>query len=131
MGKKVFDGRFFRDTCTEEFTFLVKDLRVFTDHYDLSDIVIVDNQASCYAYQLENGIPIVPFTNFKQDDELRYVALYLDILAEKPDVRLTNKEAFGLKLLLRKKEIGVSAVPEALKAYQVEGIAKNVRNNSK
>lgn len=50
MGKKVFDGRFYRDSCAEELVFLVKDLRIFSDYYDLKDIIIVDNQASCFAY---------------------------------------------------------------------------------
>jgi CTD small phosphatase-like protein 2 len=37
----------------------VKDLRII--NRNLSDMVLVDNAAYSYAFQLENGIPILPF----------------------------------------------------------------------
>lgn len=37
----------------------VKDLRVI--NRNLAEIVLVDNAAYSYAFQLENGIPILPF----------------------------------------------------------------------
>lgn len=37
----------------------VKDLRVIDR--DLKNLVLVDNAAYSYAYQLENGIPILPY----------------------------------------------------------------------
>lgn len=37
----------------------VKDLRVLGR--DLSGVVLVDNAAYSYAFQLDNGVPILPF----------------------------------------------------------------------
>ena len=37
----------------------VKDIRII--NRNLSDIVLVDNAAYSYAFQLDNGIPILPF----------------------------------------------------------------------
>ena len=37
----------------------VKDLRVI--NRDLKDILLVDNAAYSYAFQLDNGIPILPY----------------------------------------------------------------------
>lgn len=38
----------------------IKDLRIFADRC-LSDIVLIDNAAYSFSYQVENGIPIFPF----------------------------------------------------------------------
>lgn len=43
----------------------VKDLRVIDR--DLSQMVLVDNAAYSYIYQLDNGIPIIPFYHGNQD----------------------------------------------------------------
>jgi len=48
------------------FKVFIKDLRVIDR--DLADMVLVDNASYSYAYQLANGIPIVPFYDSKQDD---------------------------------------------------------------
>ena len=37
----------------------IKDLRVI--NRPLTDILLVDNAAYSYAYQLDNGIPIIPY----------------------------------------------------------------------
>ena len=46
----------------------VKDLRII--NRPLSDMVLVDNAAYSYAYQVDNGIPILPFYDAKNDFEL-------------------------------------------------------------
>ena len=46
----------------------VKDLRVL--NRELSKLILVDNAAYSYGYQLSNGIPIIPFFDDKQDIEL-------------------------------------------------------------
>lgn len=43
----------------------VKDLRVM--NRNLSDLVLIDNAAYSYAYQLDNGIPIIPYYEGKND----------------------------------------------------------------
>lgn len=37
----------------------VKDLRVI--NRSLTDMVLVDNAAYSYAYQMDNGVPIIPY----------------------------------------------------------------------
>ena len=38
----------------------MKDLRILLDRY-LDSIVLIDNTAVSFGFQLENGIPIIPF----------------------------------------------------------------------
>jgi TFIIF-interacting CTD phosphatase-like protein len=47
----------------------------------MKDMVIVDNLVSSFAYQLENGIPIIEWYCDKQDSELLYLASYLRDIA--------------------------------------------------
>ena len=53
----------------------VKDLRVINRKE--TDIVLIDNAAYYYAFQLDNGIPIVPYYEGKNDYELRALQTYL------------------------------------------------------
>ena len=47
----------------------IKDLRIIKNR-SLSDIVIVDNLVHSFGLQIDNGIPILDFTNNKDDREL-------------------------------------------------------------
>ena len=40
-------------------------------------MVLVDNAAYSYFFQLENGIPIIPFYDDKKDKELLHLLAYL------------------------------------------------------
>lgn len=62
--------RLYRDHCirTEEGIY-IKDLRIITNR-DLRDLIIVDNAVYSFGYQLDNGIPIIPFYDDKRDEEL-------------------------------------------------------------
>lgn len=53
----------------------VKDLRVL--NRELSELVLIDNAAYSYAYQLDNGIPIIPYYEGKNDFELKALQVYL------------------------------------------------------
>lgn len=44
-------------------------MRVFANR-NLKDIIIVDNACYSFGYQLDNGVPIVPFYYNKADTEL-------------------------------------------------------------
>ena len=44
---------------------------------DIDQIVIVDNLAMSFIYQLENGIPIIPFYNDENYTELKSLAEFL------------------------------------------------------
>lgn len=51
----------------------VKDLRIFEHCRRMEDIVIVDNAVYSFGFQLENGIPIIPFYEDKEDEELLHL----------------------------------------------------------
>ena len=53
--------------CIED-TYYIKDLRVIGR--DLSKIVLVDNAAYSYSFQVDNGIPIIPYYEGDHDYEL-------------------------------------------------------------
>lgn len=48
---------------------LIKDLRIIKNR-NLSQIVLVDNMVHSFGLQIENGVPILCFTNQKNDKEL-------------------------------------------------------------
>lgn len=63
----------------------VKDLRVI--NRKPTDMVLVDNAAYSYAFQLDNGIPIIPYYEGKNDYELKALQTYLERLIWVPDVQ--------------------------------------------
>ena len=65
----------------------------------MKDIVIVDNSVYSFSFQIENGIPIIPFYEDKEDEELLHLIYYLNCLHQVDDVREQNREAFELAKL--------------------------------
>ena len=49
--------------------FFIKDLRIIANK-QLKDILIVDNLAHSFGFQIENGIPILEYHNDQNDCEL-------------------------------------------------------------
>ena len=89
--KQLISHRLYRDSCieTEEGVY-IKDLRVLTHSnpkYKLKDVVIIDNAVYSFGFQIENGVPILPFYNDKNDEELKHLVFYLKCLADCKDVR--------------------------------------------
>eukprot|EP00347_Sterkiella_histriomuscorum_P021086 403335311 len=98
---EIFDMRLYRESCvrTQDGVY-VKDLRIFEHCRSLSDLVLVDNAVYSFGYQLENGIPIIPFYEDKEDEELLHLSQYLECLAKNGgDVRDHNRKAFQLREL--------------------------------
>ncbi len=75
--------------------YYVKDLRIFTDR-QLSDIIIVDDRIVSFAFQLENGVPVTSFDGVKDDEELKLLIDYLELIKDEPDIRRANKEKIAL-----------------------------------
>ena len=75
--------------------YYVKDLRIIANR-DMKDMVIVDNSVYSFAYQIDNGIPIIPFYHEPSDEEMLHLIFYLNCLATCEDVREQNREAFEL-----------------------------------
>ena len=113
---KYFHYRLYRDSCvqykTNDINFYVKDLDIFKDFYDLKDIIIIDNSILSFAYHLNNGIPVVPFYDSKQDSELPLLCFYLLSIASYKDLREANKEHINLYYFLNqsKKEMSLDEV---------------------
>jgi CTD small phosphatase-like protein 2 len=93
---KFFQFRLYRDSCVpmSQGTF-VKDLRILRNR-DLKDLVIIDNSVYSFAFQLENGVPIIPYYSGNNDDELYHLVPYMHGVAQATDVRVYNRESFHL-----------------------------------
>lgn len=84
--KKYIQHRLFREHCHQTADgMFIKDLRVI--NRPLSDIVLVDNAAYSYAFQVDNGIPIIPYYEGRLDFELSSLERYLNSLVLAKDVR--------------------------------------------
>lgn len=62
-------------------------------------MVIVDNSVYSFSFQINNGIPIIPYYDDKEDEEMLHLIYYLNCLDQVEDVREQNKEAFELMKL--------------------------------
>jgi CTD small phosphatase-like protein 2 len=91
--------RLFRESCvqTEEGVY-VKDLRVLANR-DLNNVILVDNAAYSFGFQIENGIPILPFYDNYNDKELKILTEYLKSLADSKNIREHNAKTFKLRSL--------------------------------
>jgi hypothetical protein len=94
--RELIDHRLYRDNCmqTEEGIY-IKDLRILANR-DLSNVLLVDNAAYSFGYQLDNGVPIIPFYEDKNDTELYMLTTYLKGIKNTSDVRKCNRRAFKL-----------------------------------
>ena len=70
---------------TEEGVF-IKDLRIIKNR-NLKDVVIVDNAVYSFGFQLDNGIPILPFYDDIKDEEMLHLIYYIRCLAKFEDIR--------------------------------------------
>ncbi len=61
----------------------------------IEDLIIVDNACYSFGYQIDNGVPIIPYYDNKKDEELKKLLEYLKGLVSK-DVRETNRKTFKL-----------------------------------
>ena len=83
-----------REDCQEIYpNVYVKDLRIIKDR-DPSKVFLVDNCAYSYAYQIDNGIPIVSYHEGKDDTELQNLEQYLKLLSSQSDPLAFNRGFF-------------------------------------
>jgi CTD small phosphatase-like protein 2 len=78
-----------------------KDLRIFADR-SLDQLVLIDNASYSYAFQLDNGIPIIPYYDNKQDTQLDSLKNYLRGMIGCKDVRAYNRLDIIFSLSIRK-----------------------------
>lgn len=87
--------RLYRDSCVTTDGVYIKDLRILGNRR-MQDIVIVDNAAYSFGYQLDNGVPIIAWYEDPQDRELYNLVDYLRSVTLAEDIRPVNKETFHL-----------------------------------
>jgi CTD small phosphatase-like protein 2 len=71
--------------------YFIKDLRIIKNR-ELKDMVIVDNLVLNFGLQIDNGIPILEFTDNPNDQELKHLEGYLNDLVKAKDTRQHNIE---------------------------------------
>jgi CTD small phosphatase-like protein 2 len=122
---RLFDFRLYRDSCVDIGGGLVaKDLRVIKDR-DAQSLFIVDNNTFCFGFQLNQGIPILPFTGDEKDKELIYLLKYLKFLARVSEPSRFNCRYFGHDLLQTHSD-NISILPRLMLERIVE-ISESVK----
>ena len=98
---KYFQYRLYRNHCVQcdvdGIKFYVKDLDTLNEKYNLKDVVLIDNSVLSFAYHLNNGIPIVPFIEQKDDTQLVMLAYYLVSIANFDDLTKENKKHINIE----------------------------------
>ena len=96
---ELIQHRLYRDSCLEVVqdsqTFYIKDLRILEGRR-LEDIVIVDNAVISFAYQIDNGIPILSFREDKEDVEFLQLIKIMEDISQEEDWRNFIKRSFGI-----------------------------------
>lgn len=88
---------FHRDHCAVTARgYVVKDLRMISSS-DVHNIVLVDNSSQNFAPQINNGIPIVPYTQEDDDQELLHLLQFLIYLKDHSNVPNCIERNFKLK----------------------------------
>ena len=63
---------------------------------NLKDVIIVDNAACSFGFQIDNGVPILPFFDDQNDEELVHLMSYFETIIDSEDLRECNRVAFRL-----------------------------------
>lgn len=102
--RSYFKHRLYRQNCykmkTENGHLYVKDLRIIKN-VPLSNMIIIDNSVLSFAFQLDNGIPILPFYSNKEDIELNFLKNYLTKLSKYDNILKQNSLNFNLKQVMK------------------------------
>ncbi len=80
--------------------FKIKDLRIIKNR-GLENIILVDNLVHSFGLQINNGIPILEFTNDEHDKELKGLENFLIEIKDADDVRVAIEEKLQLKAMLQ------------------------------
>ena len=84
-------------------TFYIKNLDIFKN-IDLKDLIIIDNSVLSFAYHLDNGVPILPYYQGNEDNELKILTYYLIFIYHDKDLRESNNNYINLRKLLKSVE---------------------------
>jgi len=104
----------------------IKDLRIFEDQWDMKDIVLIDNAVHSFGFQINNGIPMLPFYDDKKDTEMIYLAHYLNDLQRQADMRPMIERTFWIKKLTNDQ---ILEAIEGVIEYAIEEVIENVEDD--
>lgn len=131
--KEFFKYRLYRHNCvkltTENGTIYVKDLRIIKN-IELHNMVIIDNSVLSFAFHLDNGIPILPFYNNKEDVEMESLKNYLTKLAKCDNLTISNGSNFNLKALLEEAQNSPKIKEPELEADSQGGKQDSKKDNN-
>lgn len=65
----------------------------------MKNVILVDDVVHSFAFQINNGIPILKWNNKRNDQELKYLYKYLVNISSVSDVREVIKKDFQLEYL--------------------------------
>jgi hypothetical protein len=101
-----FNFRLYRNHCNKFIInnkiYFTKNLNIFKNICPLKDIVMVDCSVIGFGFFLENGIPIIPYYDSKEDVELMLVSYYLLSIASNNDLRIALKRDIELNYYFQK-----------------------------
>jgi len=76
--------------------YVVKDLRIIMP-YELDRVILVDNSVHCFSPQITHGIPILPYFDQQEDDQLFHLLDFLLFLKDRPSLPAYLDRHFQLK----------------------------------
>jgi len=86
--KEIFEARYYRDHCLSILNVHVKDLRLFTqanskneDNWTFDEFILVDNASHSFGFHIDNGYPILPYYNDKDDREMIHLYHFFKSMA--------------------------------------------------
>ena len=101
-----FNLRLYREHCNKFIInnkiYFTKNLNIFKRICPLKDIVMVDCSVIGFGFFLENGIPIIPYYDSKEDVELKLLSYYLLSISSNNDLRIALKRDIELNYYLQK-----------------------------
>ena len=128
--EKNIQYRLYRDHCNFVNGVFIKDLKRL--NRNLKDIIILDNSPLAYAFDVDNGLPILSWFDNRDDKELVHIVPLLKFLAKVDDVRKY------IKKFLRNNCINYEIANRIIKDYEEdlenkngEGVKENNGNKEK
>jgi hypothetical protein len=67
----------------------------------MENMIIIDNSVLSFAFQLDNGVPILPFYDNYDDNEMLFLKNYLCDIASSQDLRIENKARIKMDYFLQ------------------------------
>ena len=136
---EYFNFRLYREHCNRYIInnkiYFTKNLNIFKNICPLKDIVMVDCSVIGFGFFLENGIPIIPYYDSKEDVELKLLSNYLLSISSNNDLRIALKRDMELDYYFqearKKNNENENNIINDSQLISPEPVKKNRKNESK